>query len=131
METVRGLIAESFSKGTLKRGYKPKPRGTWWFAYKEGIPVAFAVMLKSVQWQKTGYLALSGVHPAHRGHGLQKRLIQKRVEHARRLGWPTLITETIHDNAASMRSLISCGFKPYLPRKPWGHSTAVYWRKQI
>ncbi len=128
---LTALIHDSFAPGTLQKRYKPHRNGHWWMAFEKGEPIAFAGLVPSHQWADTGYMTLSGVLPASRGHGLQRRLIHKRIQKARSLGWHTLVTETIHDNPASMRSLMSCGFKPYLPRKPWGHHTAVYWRRKV
>lgn len=125
------LIQDSFEPGTLQKRYKPHTNGHWWMAFEQGEPVAFAGVVPSHQWANTGYMTLSGVLPAKRGRGLQRRLITKRIQKARSLGWNTLVTETIHDNAASMRSLMAMGFKPYIPTKPWGHHTAVYWRRKV
>lgn len=125
------LIHDSFVPGTITKRYKPHTNGHWWMGFSRGEPVAFAGLVPSHQWANTGYMTLSGVLPASRGHGLQRRLISKRIQKAKSLGWDTLVTETIHDNAPSMRSLIGCGFRPYTPRKPWGHKTAVYWRRKI
>jgi GNAT superfamily N-acetyltransferase len=45
-----------------------------------------------------GHLYSAGVLPRYRGHGLQKRLIRKRIAAARARGWTCLVTETIYDN---------------------------------
>lgn len=126
---IVSLIYDSFPPDTIQKNYRPK--GTWWLAFDGKDAVGFAGMSPSVQWEATGYLTLSGVLAAYRGRGLQKRLIKKRIEKAKTLGWHTLITETIHDNAPSMRNLIACGFRPYTPVKPWNKNYAVYWRKKL
>ena len=122
------------------------PAGTWtarprlnrygyvWIVFDiaTGEPVAFAELSPSYRWDKTGYLSRSGVLEEHRGNGLQKVLIKKRVAYAKKLGWHTVLTDTIHNNAPSINSLISCGFKSYLPLFPWGSKDiAVYWRKRL
>ena len=104
--------------------------GHWWIAYQADTPVAFAGMVASQRWSDTGYLCRAGVVPAHRGRGLQKRLIAVRMNKARRLGWKWLITDT-RDNPASANSLISAGFRMYQPRDPWGWDDAVYWRRKL
>ena len=127
---VDSMIAECFSAGDFKHEQLPKAAtGYWWVAFKGKTPVAFACLRPSVRWENTGYLSIAGVLPAWRGQGLQRRLIHKRVQYARSLGWHTVITDTINDNAASMRSLVSCGFRPYLPSTRWGGSYAVYWKR--
>lgn len=128
-EIIVSLIYDCFAPDTLQKNYRPK--GMWWLGFDGKHAVAFAGMSPSVQWMDTGYMTLSGVLAAYRGRGLQKRLIQRRIEKAKQLKWKTVVTETIHDNAPSMNNLIACGFRPYTPKKPWGNEGAVYWRKHI
>jgi GNAT superfamily N-acetyltransferase len=104
--------------------------GHWWIAYDGDSPVAFAAVMQSVRWSDAGYLNRAGVLTSHRGKGLQKRLIRVREAKARALGWNWLITDTRH-NPASANSLISCGYRIFLPSQPWGHADAVYWRKAL
>lgn len=126
------LIYEAFDDGRLCKNYKPHKTGWWWIAYDDQKnAAAFAGMVPSHQWQRWGYLTLSGVSPPYRGYGLQRRLLKTRINRGRFLGWETLCTETIHDNHASQRNLIRTGFMPYRPTKPWGDKHAVYWRKDI
>lgn len=112
---------------------KPVPTrstGWWWLAFDGDTPVAFAGLAPSSQWQDTGYLCRAGVLESHRGKGLQKRLIQVRAAHARRLGWQWLVTDT-RRNPASANSLIACGFRMYEPSNPWSFRDAVYWRLRL
>lgn len=104
--------------------------GFWWVAYEGCEPVAFAGVVQSSQWIDAGYLCRSGVLPAYRGKGLQKRLIRARERKAREMGWNWLITDTRH-NPASSNSLIACGYRLFIPSRPWGHSDAIYWRKEL
>ena len=99
-------------------------------ALSDGQPVGFGGLTKTVSWVDAGYLCRSGVLATARGQGLQKRLLKAREIKARQLGWNWLVTDTT-DNPASANSLISCGFKMFLPSKPWGNPTACYWRKAI
>lgn len=107
------------------------PGSYWWIAYEGELPVAFAGLILSTSWFDCGYLCRSGVIKSHRGKGLQKRLIRVRERKARSLGWNWLITDTASWNAASANSLISCGYKLFVPTKPWGIAGAVYWRKKL
>lgn len=104
--------------------------GSWWIAYDGELPVGFAGLQQSSKWIDTGYLCRSGVIRSHRGLGLQKRLIRVRERKARLDGWNWLITDT-YKNPASSNSLISCGFRTYLPSAPWGFDGAIYWRKRL
>ena len=102
--------------------------GYWWLVYsEEGIPVAFAGLIRSSRWSDCGYLCRAGVVPNCRGQGIQKRLIQVRVRQARALKWNWLVTDT-YENPASANSLIAKGFKMYDPTKPWGADKTLYWR---
>jgi len=105
--------------------------GYWWLVYSEdGVPVAFAGLVPSQRWSDCGYLCRAGVLPAHRGQGIQKKLIRVRVRQARALGWNWLITDT-HDNPASANNLIARGFRLFNPTKPWGADSALYWRLKL
>lgn len=126
---IVSLIYDTFQPDTIQNNYRPK--GMWWLAFHDKNVVGFAGMSPSVQWANTGYLTLSGVLAAYRGHGLQKRFIRRRIEKAKSLGWRWVVTETIHDNAPSMNNLLTCGFRAYAPVKPWNKAPAVYWRRKI
>lgn len=131
LETIRGMITESFEPGAYDLKYLPKrASGIWWITTADGEPAAFAHLKPSVQWQDVGYMSVAGVLPAFRGHGLQRRLIRARVDEAVRLGWHTLVTEVIDENVYSIRNLLKEGFLPYAPKKPWGNKEAVYLRRQ-
>jgi L-amino acid N-acyltransferase YncA len=106
-------------------------QGYWWMVYdSSNSACAFAGLVPSSRWARTGYLCRSGVLPSHRGRGTQKCLIRARVRHARKLGWEWLITDTYH-NPASANSLIACGFKMFDPTVPWGAKGTLYWRFRL
>ena len=104
--------------------------GFWWVAFDADLPVGFASVRRSTSFTHTGYLSRAGVIYSHRGQGLQSRLIRVRQAKAASLGWTHLITDTLN-NPASANSLIRCGFKSYLPYKPWAADGAAYWIKRI
>lgn len=131
-EAIHLMHAELYTRDDWTGGAVPRfSTGDWWVAFDEEQPVAFAGMRPSSRWEKTGYLCSSGVLPSARGRGLQKVLIRKRVARAKEYGWHTVITDTMSDNAASMRSLISCGFRPYIPAVRWGTEYSVYWKRGV
>ena len=104
--------------------------GHWWVAYCEDKPAGFAALSRSSQWINAGYMCRAGVLPAYQGHGLQKRLIQARINKARSLNWEWLVTDTTQ-NPASSNSLISMGFKLYEPTVAWGYKNSLYWRLNV
>lgn len=102
----------------------------WWIMRDETGIIGFASLREAQSMRKTGYLSRAGVLPAHRGQGLQKRLIRAREKKARALGWTHLVSDT-YDNPPSANNLIDCGYKTFKPRKPWAFATSVYWRKAL
>lgn len=105
-------------------------KGAWWIVYDDTLPIGFASMVPSFRWDKTGYLNRSGIMPAYRGLGLQKKLIKVREAYAKRIGYEHLVSDT-RFNPPSANSLIACGFKTYTPKYPWGFTTSIYWRKHL
>lgn len=105
--------------------------GWWWIAYDDqNVPVGFAGLYPSIQWDKTGYLCRAGVVESARGKGLQKALIKARIRFAKRSEYKWLVTDT-RCNPASSNALISCGFKLYDPLKPWGFKNSLYFRLKL
>lgn len=104
--------------------------GWWWLGTDNKQVAAFCLLTPSSQWSDTVYLARSGVLPAWRGKGLQKRMINLREKFARTKGYSWIISDTT-DNVPSANSLISRGYKLYCPRKPWGVDLTLYWRKKL
>jgi GNAT superfamily N-acetyltransferase len=102
----------------------------WWIAYHENKPVAFAGLRKSHRYSDVGYLCRVGVAEAHRGKGLQKRLVKVRCRYAKRIGMTWVRTDT-HFNLASSNNLIACGFKLFRPNHPWSFKGSLYWRKEL
>jgi GNAT superfamily N-acetyltransferase len=104
--------------------------GCWWIAVKDDCDIGFAGLIRTVSWTDCGYLCRSGVVPASRGQGLQKKFIRARIKQAKKLGWKWLVSDTT-DNPASANSLIACGFKIFQPTKPWGFKNTIYWRMKL
>lgn len=126
------MIAECFEPSDWQGERLPKAEtGYWWVAFEGKAPVGFASLRPSIRMENAGYLSVAGVLPAWRGKGLQKRLIKKRIEFARSLGWHTVITDTLADNVASMCSLIACGFRPFMPQTKWNGAPerSVFWKR--
>jgi RimJ/RimL family protein N-acetyltransferase len=105
----------------------------WWLVWrgKEAVGYAGLRPCKEPRNASLGFLCRVGVVPAHRGRGLQKRLIAVREAAARRLGLTELVTYCVPWNCASINSLVSCGYKFYRPGTKWGGGGAVYLRKVL
>ena len=104
--------------------------GFWWIGYDKDEPACFAGLWKSTNYDNAGYLCRSGVMPAYRGKGLQRRLVRVREKKARSLGWNLLLSDT-NDVPASTNNLIRCGYRTFTPPTRWALPSAVYWRKEI
>ena len=109
----------------------PSADTVWWSAWLGVELVGYAGARPA--WPGVAYLSRSGVAEAHRGNGIQKRLIRARVQWARRVMPNTThcATYTAPHNAPSMRALITCGFRPYEPVTEYAGPHAVYWRKVL
>jgi GNAT superfamily N-acetyltransferase len=103
----------------------------WFVAYSEtGEAAGFAGLVPSSRWSDCMYMCRAGVIRAHRGQGLQKRLIRQRLKTAKKLGMNWVVTDTNY-NTPSANNLIATGFKLFEPKKPWGFETALYWKYRI
>src|ERR1019366_3836721 len=83
------------------------------------------VIFDNKQW--VGYAALrvhdaitlySGptyIKPDFRGQGLQVKLLKKRINLAKKLGYSRIISSTYYHNYPSNNSLIKCGFRLICP----------------
>lgn len=105
----------------------------WWVVWRGTEPVGYAG-LRVCQTSCNaglGFLSRAGVVRAHRGRGLQRRLIRARETEARALGLVELVTYVAHWNCPSINSLVACGYRFYRPATKWGGSAAVYLRKRL
>lgn len=103
----------------------------WWGVFCKNKLVGYAA-LRWFEKEKYVYLCRSGVVVEHRGHKLQRRLIEVRVRKGRKLGCRQAISYTMYDNLASINSLIAKGFRAYHPEYAWaGRTNVIYWSKPI
>jgi GNAT superfamily N-acetyltransferase len=107
-----------------------KQNSEWWIAFDGERPIAFAG-LHLYQQPRVAFLCRVGVLPTHRGHGLQRRFITVREQHARRQGFERVVTYTERNNYASANNLIRCGYKLYHPRNEFGLKNALYFEKSL
>jgi GNAT superfamily N-acetyltransferase len=104
--------------------------GDWWVVWEGKKPVAFAHCSPTTYYPNSGYFGRVGVLPAHRGHGLQARLMKKVVERGRELGWEAMYSDTtrVPHSAANFRKM---GWTEFTPESPWGSKHTIYWRKEL
>lgn len=102
----------------------------WWRAHDSCDTYAFAGLAPYYR-PHCAFLCLSGVHPASRGRGLQRRLIRVRERYARRHGFPRAVTYTSSDNVHSANNLIECGYRLYEPPYYWGLRHGLYFQKGL
>jgi predicted acetyltransferase len=105
-------------------------KGYWWIVYDGDIPVGFCGLTHVPSWDDAGYLNRGGVVPSHRGKGLQRRMINVRVQKAKKVGWSWLISAT-RDNIPSSNNLIARGFKLYTPNHEWLEGHCLYWIRKL
>ena len=106
--------------------------GAWWLVRPKDAtdPVAFCGVVNSSMGSGIAYMKRAGVLEGHRGKGLQRRMINLRVNWARRQGCHKIITET-HDNTYSSNNLIRAGFELFEPECPWSFKGALYFQKLL
>lgn len=102
----------------------------WWVAEDEDGQVVAYGGLKHMYGDR-GFLCRVGVLPAHRGHGLQRRLLRARERGARSLDLTRMISYTDKDNIHSSNNLIACGYRLYRPEAEWGTPGALYWYRDL
>jgi GNAT superfamily N-acetyltransferase len=102
-------------------------QSTWFVAAVDGRSAAYAGVKLARIDPTIGYLSRAGVLPRFRGRGLQRRLIDQRVEWARRRGASRCVTYTHPENIQSVNNLIACGFRLYLPDDRWVGAEYLYW----
>jgi GNAT superfamily N-acetyltransferase len=105
-------------------------KGYWWIVYDGDLPIGFCGLTHVTSWDAAGYLSRGGVIDEYRGKGLQRRMINVRVQKARKVGWNWLISAT-RDNIPSSNNLISCGFKMYAPQHEWLDGHSLYWIRKV
>lgn len=63
------------------------------------------------QMEEAGALVATAVSPKFRGYGLQKFLIQKRIEYLKKIKMKYALTDVNPLNKHSEKNIIACGFK--------------------
>ena len=130
--SVAAAISRMHQECFVYAATKLTTTGHWWVAQgPDGTLGAFGGLWPSVRLPETGYLARGGVCPFARGLGLQRRLIRVRERMARKLGWLTIITDTVEGNIHSANNLIDCGYRLFEPPVKYASAGSAYWRKHL
>ncbi len=109
----------------------PHYEGQHWFLGTHRGDVACYAGYRLVDDGKTAFLTRAGVSPSYQGQGLQKKLIKARLRHAKEQGATQALTYVIHDNTASLNSLIKVGFSFYEPEEPYEGGPFLYLRRAL
>lgn len=85
------------------------PEGTIWFVAYEGDEwIGYGGIQVDPEWKP--YLGPSYVRPEHRGKGVQKKLLAKRIDFLEDNGYTVCTTCALHHNIYSIRNIEKCGF---------------------
>lgn len=101
----------------------------WWLVSEGGVAVGFG----GVQEYNHNYAFLyrACILEDHRGYGLQRKLIKKRVKWAKDYGYKGVLTYTLAENTTSANNLIREGFLLFDPEEPWSSEEdgdpVLYW----
>lgn len=109
----------------------PAYEGQNWFLGTHKGDVACYAGYRLIDDGKTAFLTRAGVSPPYQGKGLQKKLIKARLRHAKEAGAEQAITYVIHENVASLNSLIAVGFSFYEPEEAYDGGPFLYLRKKL
>lgn len=106
--------------------------GWAWVAYVEDDdeerPVAF--LYAEPQADGSWYFSRVGVLAEARGQGLQRQLMQRLEQYAKRAGVKVLISTT-YQNPLSANNFVREQWMTYLPAFPWGAPDTIYWWKDL
>lgn len=106
-------------------------KGYWWLVHSGPQIVGFAGMVPFDPFPRVGYLKRGAVLPAHRGHGLQAKLMAIREQKAREAtDWLALVSECDATNVASANNFIRAGYRMVECERQWDKESLV-WRKDI
>lgn len=103
----------------------------WLVKDGDGVAVGFAACKPVSGEDGVLYLTRAGLLEEFRGKGIQKKLIEKRLEWGRKSNYNLSITYTSRFNAPSFANLQKCGFKLYIPDNRWAGKKMLYWRKKL
>ena len=103
----------------------------YWIAYDDvSSPVGFC-SVRVLRNEPGVFLTRAGILPCARGQGLQRRMINTRVQWARKGGFEYAVTYCYYDNHASIVNLLRCGFKFTRPLYWYGGKNSHYFIREL
>lgn len=104
----------------------------YWFLLKVNNQTAGYCGVKVLPNQ-VAELTRAGIFESYQGFGYQKKMIKARERFAHRLGCTMVKTYCSVDNVQSANSLISCGYKLYIPEvyDDGDYHDWMCWRKRL
>jgi GNAT superfamily N-acetyltransferase len=106
-------------------------KGFWWLVHDDIKLIGFAGMVPFAPFPCVGYLKRMAVLKEHRGHGLQRELMEAREGRARSsTAWTHIVSECSVENIASGNNFISAGYRLCEPERPWEKDT-IFWIKKL
>jgi predicted GNAT family acetyltransferase len=121
IDQIHALDRKIFNDGSIYVEDLEGDMYYWYVKDDNGHMIAYSVAEKYDE--KTIKGQRSAVISKYRGNGIQKKMIKKR--HLFFKGY-THITYVHPQNPASVNSLISCGYKAYWPKDPYGGDDKIY-----
>ena len=104
---------------------------TFWIAYAPSGEVCGFCSAVQVDAEHSVFLSSAVVFPAHRGKGLQRRMIRHRIAWAKRNGATTVVTYTVPHNWRSINSILRLSFQYYEPAWAWAGRGAWYFFRPL
>jgi len=101
-----------------------------WFLAKVGREIVgwAGVTIKPNQ---VASICRTGVFPEFQGQGIKRKLVRAMERYAVKQGCTMMTSYCLIDNIPSANSLISSGYKLYIPEYIWAEGDWLYWRKRI
>jgi len=91
--------------------------GLFFITYHEQPVGTICARVQSIKEQKTGYLHMLGVIPAHQGKKLGRKLTLCALHYLRRKGFQDVVLDTDDYRLPAIRTYIDIGFEPvYIER---------------
>jgi len=106
------------------------PHGGLWLAITEDLQVAGCVALRPLE-PRVGEMKRLYVRPEHRGTGLGKKLTQKVLQEATRIGYQRVRLDTTPEMATAIRLYQSLGFRPIAAYRPNPVAGALYMEIEV
>lgn len=103
----------------------------YWLVYDKSKPVGFAVCRPVRSDDGTVFLSRAAIFPKYEGRGIHKKLIKARLRWCKGKGYSKVITYCTWDNVKSLRNLLQCGLRPYMPSDLWAGEYMIYLQKDL